>query len=149
MGHRNSLPERNRAGFMATGSTAYSIEPQISSVPEAAEAAAAASSSAAGSDPENIDWTVLDRANSRKYHSVETSIYMLPEEEFEQRRLLLQNRILAMSFDGHILTPEIRQSPEKSRAILDVGCANGIWLESVFFAGFVSSSFHGVMSDTT
>ncbi|KAJ3377722.1 hypothetical protein HDU84_008265 [Entophlyctis sp. JEL0112] len=134
--------KRTHGEHLSRATAEKAQEQRISASPETG--LATANVAIGGNGSSHIDWTVLDPANSRKYHNVESSIYILPEEEFEQRRLLLQNRILAMAFEGHILAPEIRQSPEQARVILDVGCANGIWLESVFFAGFVSSSFHGV-----
>ncbi|KAJ3392786.1 hypothetical protein HDU84_003525 [Entophlyctis sp. JEL0112] len=104
-----------------------------------------------------IDWSIIDPDNRRSYHNLESSIYVLPEEEREQKRLMLQvsirsnklnnqgyflNRILGMAFGSYVLAP--LRHPNKSRTILDVGCANGEWLESVFFSGNISSHFHGV-----
>ncbi|KAJ3200460.1 hypothetical protein HDU83_006386 [Entophlyctis luteolus] len=91
-----------------------------------------------------VDWSVIDPGNRRAYHNLQTSIYMLPDEEPEQRRLLLQNRVLAMAFGGHTLAPGILENPNRPRIILDVGCANGVWMESLFFGGNLSSKYHGV-----
>ncbi|KAJ3346855.1 hypothetical protein HDU83_002624 [Entophlyctis luteolus] len=120
--------KRTHGEHLSRATAEKAQEQRISASPETG--LATANVAIGGNGSSHIDWTVLDPANSRKYHNVESSIYILPEEEFEQRRLLLQNRILAMAFEGHILAPEIRQSPEQARVILDVGCANGIWLES-------------------
>ncbi|KAJ3203262.1 hypothetical protein HDU82_006715 [Entophlyctis luteolus] len=88
-----------------------------------------------------IDWSTIDPENRRAYHNLETSIYMLPDEESEQKRLMIQSQ----SGDcRHIVVPEIRQFPNKARIILDVGCASGIWMESLFFGGNLHSRFHGV-----
>ncbi|KAJ3379264.1 hypothetical protein HDU84_006816 [Entophlyctis sp. JEL0112] len=91
-----------------------------------------------------VDWTVNDPDNRRAYHKVENSIYILPEEESEQKRLMIQSNMLAMAFGSNIVTPEIQRFPNKARKILDVGCASGFWLDSLFFGGNLSSDFHGV-----
>jgi ubiquinone/menaquinone biosynthesis C-methylase UbiE len=51
--------------------------------------------------------------------------YLLPRDEFEKKRLNLQQTVIARSFDNQLLAPGVRL--EENDRILDMGCGTGIW----------------------
>ncbi|KAJ3089315.1 hypothetical protein HK100_007801, partial [Physocladia obscura] len=68
----------------------------------------------------------------REYHELQNSDYMLPNDAAEQDRLEMQHYIFRAAFQGDIVCPSVRKLIAKSALkILDVGCANGFWLEHV------------------
>ncbi|KAJ3110645.1 hypothetical protein HK100_002965 [Physocladia obscura] len=68
----------------------------------------------------------------REYHSLPESDYMLPSDGDEQNRLQLQHHIFYTVFEGNIVCPAAKELVKKSGTkILDVGCADGFWLQSV------------------
>ncbi|KAI8814599.1 S-adenosyl-L-methionine-dependent methyltransferase [Cladochytrium replicatum] len=76
-------------------------------------------------------WTTTNNpavADTRTYHSVTTSPYMLPGDVTEGSRLNLQHHLIRQLFDG----PNFMYIPqyvlEKGATVLDVGCGTGIWL---------------------
>ncbi|ORY40242.1 hypothetical protein BCR33DRAFT_699605, partial [Rhizoclosmatium globosum] len=57
----------------------------------------------------------------------------------------LEHNALCDAFGGHIMCPDAKylfQSPRTK--VLDVGCANGDWLDSLYLTGFTNPEYHGV-----
>ncbi|KAJ3105480.1 hypothetical protein HK100_003892, partial [Physocladia obscura] len=69
----------------------------------------------------------------REYHAVESSAYVLPSDDIEQSRIRFQTIMLAYAFAGEIICPPARRMLETTAGVkvLDVGCAQGFWLESL------------------
>ncbi|KAJ3096000.1 hypothetical protein HK100_005671, partial [Physocladia obscura] len=69
----------------------------------------------------------------REYHAVESSAYVLPSDDIEQSRLRFQTIMLAYAFAGEIVCSSARRMLETTAGVkvLDVGCAQGFWLESL------------------
>ncbi|KAJ3060245.1 hypothetical protein HDU98_003758, partial [Podochytrium sp. JEL0797] len=92
-------------------------------------------------------WRPDDPENSRSYHAIETSDYVLPSDVLEQTRLELQHKILRYAFGSHIVCPAARDMLRSGShlKVLDVGCANGAWLDSLYAEeSVVGCEFHGV-----
>ncbi|KAJ3102534.1 hypothetical protein HK100_004346, partial [Physocladia obscura] len=75
---------------------------------------------------EGVDFT-------REYHGVEDSDYFLPSDFIEQDRLELQHYLLRHLFKGDVTREDIKNfvATNPNSKILDVGCANGYWLDSM------------------
>ncbi|KAJ3093973.1 hypothetical protein HK100_006329 [Physocladia obscura] len=81
---------------------------------------------------------------TRQYHGVEDSEYFLPSDIGEQDRLELQHYLLRHVFKGDVIRKDIREFLETpGRKILDIGCANGWWLDSVGKV-YLSAQLYGV-----
>ncbi|KAJ3124477.1 hypothetical protein HK100_011217 [Physocladia obscura] len=81
---------------------------------------------------------------TREYHGVEDSNYLLPSDIEEQDRLELQHFLLRHLFKGDIVRSEIRElAQQPGYKILDVGCANGWWLDSIAKT-YPLAELHGV-----
>jgi len=91
-----------------------------------------------------LSWRPNHGESARSYHKVHDSGYMLPSDEIEQRRLEMQNKMLRLAFGHDVICPEA-QSLIKSESvkILDVGCANGAWMDTLFVDHNAKCQFHG------
>ncbi|KAJ3024803.1 UNVERIFIED_CONTAM: hypothetical protein HDU68_007769 [Siphonaria sp. JEL0065] len=90
-------------------------------------------------------WRPDDADNRRRYHAVETSDYVLPNDDREQTRLELQHRMLRYAFGSDAICPDARKLIKKhGTKVLDIGCANGAWMDSLFSAGHINCEYHGV-----
>ncbi|KAJ3006272.1 UNVERIFIED_CONTAM: hypothetical protein HDU68_004180 [Siphonaria sp. JEL0065] len=74
-------------------------------------------------------WRPEDAENRRRYHAVETSDYILPSDDPS----------------SHVICPEARKVIKRHGAkVLDVGCANGAWMDTLFSTGHVNCEYYGV-----
>ncbi|KAJ3004120.1 UNVERIFIED_CONTAM: hypothetical protein HDU68_005296 [Siphonaria sp. JEL0065] len=90
-------------------------------------------------------WRPEDAENRRRYHAVETSDYVLPNDDQEQTRLELQHKMLRYAFGSDVICPDARKVIKKrGTKVLDIGCANGAWMDSLFSNGHVHCEYHGV-----
>ncbi|KAI9331048.1 S-adenosyl-L-methionine-dependent methyltransferase, partial [Obelidium mucronatum] len=125
------------------------VEVPNTPAPEAADGSdqSARTSMAGTSINESIaaTWRPEDAEDRRRYHAVEASDYVLPNDDREQTRLELQHRMLRYAFGSDVVCPEARKIIKRHGAkVLDVGCANGAWMDSLFTAGNVNCEYHGV-----
>ncbi|KAJ3064661.1 hypothetical protein HDU98_011955 [Podochytrium sp. JEL0797] len=92
-------------------------------------------------------WRPDDPENQRTYHAIETSDYVLPSDLREQTRLDLQHHMLRFAFGTHIASPGARARVKNGKGVkvLDVGCANGAWMDALYTQeGASGCEFHGV-----
>ncbi|KAJ3123609.1 hypothetical protein HK100_011545, partial [Physocladia obscura] len=102
------------------------------------------SAESADDQPVQLITNISDVDFTREYHGVEGSEYFLPSDVDEQDRLELQHYLLRHLFKGDIVRKDIKESLAKPGSkILDVGCANGWWLDSVSKV-YTSAEFYGV-----
>ncbi|KAJ3137437.1 hypothetical protein HK100_000650 [Physocladia obscura] len=74
----------------------------------------------------------LPKQDQREYHAVETSSYVLPSDQTEQNRLRFQHIMLLHAFKQSVICPAAREVLKASGSkVLDVGCAQGFWLDDV------------------
>ncbi|KAJ3063204.1 hypothetical protein HDU98_000960 [Podochytrium sp. JEL0797] len=92
-------------------------------------------------------WKPTDAEGStRRYHGAKESAYVLPNDVEEGNRLELQNTMLAMALGDNIVCPQAKQTLQMPGAkLLEVGCANGAWMESLYMQdGVRECEYHGV-----
>ncbi|KAJ3100514.1 hypothetical protein HK100_004696 [Physocladia obscura] len=83
-------------------------------------------------------------SDMREYHAVANSDYVLPSDHIEQNRLEMQHYIFRAAFGGDIICPSAKYLAGVAGAkILDVGCANGVWLQCIKKANPLADC-HGV-----
>ncbi|KAF8437905.1 hypothetical protein L210DRAFT_2293357 [Boletus edulis BED1] len=70
--------------------------------------------------------TISQSPTERTTHSYEGSLYLLPSDEEERQRLLVQHQLYTRLFSGRLIFPPISFS-EKDE-VLDIGTGAGAWL---------------------
>ncbi|KAJ3017862.1 UNVERIFIED_CONTAM: hypothetical protein HDU68_011439 [Siphonaria sp. JEL0065] len=102
-------------------------------------------SSSSINDTVAVTWRPEDADNRRRYHAVESSDYIMPSDDKEQTRLEMQHQLLRYAFGSHVICPEARKLiKRRGTKVLDVGCANGCWMDSLFAGGHVNCQYYGV-----
>ncbi|KAJ3063371.1 hypothetical protein HDU98_000816 [Podochytrium sp. JEL0797] len=91
-------------------------------------------------------WRPEDAEGDRTYHAIENSAYLLPNDELERDRLELQGTVFAMAFGHFAISPAARAVIKTPNVkVLDIGCANGAWMDSLFaHEGGLNCEYHGV-----
>ncbi|KAJ1559963.1 hypothetical protein HK096_010521 [Nowakowskiella sp. JEL0078] len=69
--------------------------------------------------------------NSRRFHNIEESLYVLPADIEEQDRLEIQHAVLILGFGGLFRMPIHEIISKPGAKILDVGCGPGSWTRDV------------------
>ncbi|OAD69066.1 hypothetical protein PHYBLDRAFT_150063 [Phycomyces blakesleeanus NRRL 1555(-)] len=69
-------------------------------------------------------------ADGRIYHNVESSAYILPQDEEEQDRLNSQHFAAKALSNGNMLASVVEALPQEAK-ILDIGCGSGSWVMDV------------------
>ncbi|KAI9021562.1 S-adenosyl-L-methionine-dependent methyltransferase [Phycomyces nitens] len=69
-------------------------------------------------------------ADGRVYHNVESSTYILPQDEEEQDRLNSQHFAAKVISNGNILKAIADNLPQEA-IILDIGCGSGSWVMDI------------------
>ncbi|KAJ3102101.1 hypothetical protein HK100_004423, partial [Physocladia obscura] len=83
-------------------------------------------------------------AEMREYHTLAESDYVLPTDAKEQDRLEMQHYVHRAAFNGDIISPAAKKLVSSAGVkVLDVGCANGFWLQCVAKANPLPE-YHGV-----
>ncbi|ORY40241.1 S-adenosyl-L-methionine-dependent methyltransferase [Rhizoclosmatium globosum] len=90
------------------------------------------------------NWRPTEVETERQFYTADTP-YILPIDEIEQTRLELQHKMLRLAFGEDVICPEARKLIRSHQTkVLDVGCANGAWMDALFSAGNVNCEYHGV-----
>ncbi|TPX46868.1 hypothetical protein CcCBS67573_g10290 [Chytriomyces confervae] len=118
--------------------------PAPAALPAPSVVQAAETDGAVFNDEDAVFWHPSQDDSNREYHNVDSSSYFLPSDMQEQTRLDLQHHMLVMLFkDPIICTPVKEIMTKKSTKVLDVGCAMGTWLDSVYRT-YLNPEYHGV-----
>ncbi|KAJ3238056.1 hypothetical protein HDU77_011560 [Chytriomyces hyalinus] len=127
-----------------TPTTTTTTAPAPAALPAPSVVQTAETDGAVFNDEDAVFWHPSQDDSNREYHNVDSSSYFLPSDMQEQTRLDLQHHMLVMLFkDPIICTPVKEIMTKKSTKVLDVGCAMGTWLDSVYRT-YLNPEYHGV-----
>ncbi|THH14922.1 hypothetical protein EW146_g5486 [Bondarzewia mesenterica] len=79
---------------------------------------------------------------ARTCHNFPGASYVLPADETEKKRLVLQHEVMKRAFDGKIVLPPI--DINKAQFILDSGTGGAIWLVDLASQVNPSTILHGI-----
>ncbi|KAI8613533.1 S-adenosyl-L-methionine-dependent methyltransferase [Chytriomyces sp. MP71] len=136
-----------RAPVSFRGSGSFSFVSSLSAGLEAVDNGLRISSVSSGQlslKEDAMNWHPMSEATDREYNCVEGSHYFLPNDDEEKDRLFTQHYFLGQLWGTHVICEPVRELLSRPGSkVLDVGCADGVWMDAVF-ARYPKAEYHGV-----